>query len=74
MGKIFLTNSHVVRLKNGLFYKKFRLVYSSLDAGLPRATTTKPQAILNVLIHLRSRGYSEMLNSWFVIRSIGILN
>jgi len=29
------------------------------SSNLPRATTTKPQAILNVLIHLHSRGYAE---------------
>jgi integrase len=29
------------------------------SSNLPRATNTKPQAILNVLIHLHSRGYAE---------------
>lgn len=29
------------------------------SSNLPRATSTKPQAILNVLIHLHSRGYAE---------------
>jgi integrase len=29
------------------------------SSNLPRATTSKPQAILNVLIHLHNRGYSK---------------